>query len=52
LIDNALGSMIEIPARKHFHFFRRKYFSCKKRGTIYIMGRAPYMVTTWGASFS
>ena len=26
---------------KSFHFFRRKYFSCKKRGIIYQRGTRP-----------
>ena len=36
---------------KSFNFFRRKYFSCKKRGTIYQLGTRPIYGYIMGCTF-
>ena len=43
--------MMKFLAEKSFHFFRRKRFSCKKRGTIYQRGTRPIYGNIMGCTF-
>jgi len=47
MIDNALGGMKEISARKVFTFFGENIFLAKNMALSINVGRAPYMVTSW-----
>ena len=42
----------EIPHRENFQFFGENVFLAKNVAPSINVGRAPYMVTSWGAPFS